>query len=102
VTVRIKAVEKTKTRRQRKETDIIYFSSRCYNPLELIDIRKRFSPYKLISVEPKQVYGNHALGMAHARMGNKTAAMQQYYILQNIDARIAADRLLAISPLMFI
>jgi hypothetical protein len=29
-------------------------------------------------------------------MGNKTAAMQQYYILQNLDARVAADLLEAI------
>jgi len=51
---------------------------------------------KLISIEPKHVNGNHALGMAYARMGNRTAAMQQYYILQNLDARVAADLLKAI------
>jgi tetratricopeptide (TPR) repeat protein len=48
---------------------------------------------KLLAVEPKHVYGNHALGMAYARLGNTTAAMQQYYILQNLDARVAADLL---------
>ena len=51
---------------------------------------------KLISVEPKSINGNHALGMAYARLGNKTAAMQQYYILENLDARAAADLLKAI------
>jgi hypothetical protein len=34
--------------------------------------------------------------MAYARLGNKTAAMQQYYILENLDARAAADLLNAI------
>jgi hypothetical protein len=34
--------------------------------------------------------------MVYARLGNKTAAMQQYYILENLDARAAADLLKAI------
>ena len=52
-----------------------------------------------ISVEPKHVNGNYALGMVYGRArewGNRTAAMQQYYILQYLDARIAADLLKAI------
>jgi len=48
---------------------------------------------KLISVEPKHIYGNHALGMAFALIGNRTAAMQQYYILQSLDARLAENLL---------
>jgi tetratricopeptide (TPR) repeat protein len=48
---------------------------------------------KLLEVEPKHVFGNHALGLVYARMGNKTAAMQQYYILQNLDAHAAAELL---------
>jgi hypothetical protein len=48
---------------------------------------------KLLEVEPKHVFGNHALGLVYARMGNKTAAMQQYYILQNIDPHVAAELL---------
>lgn len=47
----------------------------------------------LLAVEPKHIYGNHALGMAYALLGNTTAAMQRYYILKNLDARLAADLL---------
>jgi Flp pilus assembly protein TadD len=51
---------------------------------------------KLLGVEPKHVFGNHALGLAYAHSGNRTAAMQQYYVLQNIDKNLAADLLKAI------
>ena len=51
---------------------------------------------KLLEVEPNSVHGNHALGFAYARMGNKTGAMQQYYILQNLNPRLAAELLEAI------
>ena len=52
---------------------------------------------RLLAVEPKNEFGNHALGVAYALTGNKTGAMQQYYILQNINPRLAAD-LLRIIP----
>lgn len=48
---------------------------------------------KMLEGEPKHVFANHALGLVYVRMGNKTAAMQQYYILQNIDAHAAAELL---------
>ena len=50
---------------------------------------------KLLEIEPKHTYGNHALGLAYARTGNKTGAMQQYYTLQNLNTRLAADLLKA-------
>lgn len=52
---------------------------------------------RLLEVEPKHIYGNHALGIAYARTGNKTGAMQQYYTLQNLNPRLAAE-LLTIIP----
>lgn len=48
---------------------------------------------RLLEVEPKNEFGNHALGFAYALTGNKTGAMQQYHILQNLNARLAADLL---------
>jgi tetratricopeptide (TPR) repeat protein len=48
---------------------------------------------RLLEVEPKDVYGNHALGIAYAKTGNKTGAMQQYYILQNLNPRVAEELL---------
>jgi len=48
---------------------------------------------KLLGIEPKHVFGNHALGVAYAQTGNRTGAMQQYYLLQTLDARLAADLL---------
>jgi len=37
------------------------------------------------------------VGVAYARTGNRTGAMQQYYVLQNLNPRVAAD-LLTIIP----
>ncbi|HZN00458.1 MAG TPA: bacterial transcriptional activator domain-containing protein, partial [Pyrinomonadaceae bacterium] len=48
---------------------------------------------KLMGVEPKHIFGNHALGVAYAQTGNRTGAMQQYYVLQTIDPKLAADLL---------
>jgi tetratricopeptide (TPR) repeat protein len=48
---------------------------------------------KLLEVEPKHLHGNHALGLAYVRTGNKTGAMQQYYTLQNLNSRLAAELL---------
>lgn len=52
---------------------------------------------KVVQSEPTHVYANHALGMAYVLTGDKTAAMQQYYILKNLNADMAADLLQAIS-----
>ena len=51
---------------------------------------------KVIETEPTHVYANHALGMMYAITGNKTGAMQQYYILQNLNADLAANLLRSI------
>jgi Flp pilus assembly protein TadD len=48
---------------------------------------------RLLEVEPKHIYGNHALGLAYVILGNKTGAMQQYYVLQTLNPRLAADLL---------
>ena len=52
---------------------------------------------KMLQVEPRNGFANHALGLAYVRTGNTTGAMQQYHILQNIDPNLAAD-LLAYIP----
>ena len=51
---------------------------------------------KLLAVEPRNAMGIHALGLAYASTGDKTGAMQQYYILQNVNPRLAADLLKSI------
>jgi hypothetical protein len=38
-------------------------------------------------------FGQHALGAFNLRSGNKTGAMQQYYILLELDPKLAADLL---------
>ncbi|HSE21312.1 MAG TPA: tetratricopeptide repeat protein [Pyrinomonadaceae bacterium] len=48
---------------------------------------------KMLAVEPNNTFGNHALGIAYAQTGNNDGAMQQYYILQSINPRLAADLL---------
>jgi tetratricopeptide (TPR) repeat protein len=48
---------------------------------------------RVLQAEPNHVYALHALGMAYAMTGDKTAAMQQYYILKDLNADIAADLL---------
>ena len=52
---------------------------------------------KVLQSEPTHVYALHGLGMAYATTGDKTAAMQQYHILKDLNADIAADLLRAIS-----
>ena len=44
-------------------------------------------------MEPTQAYAYHALGQAYVQVGNKTGAMQQYHILQNLNPDLAADLL---------
>jgi Flp pilus assembly protein TadD len=48
---------------------------------------------KVVEIEPRNVFGQHALGAFYVRTANKTGAMQQYYILQNLDSKLAADLL---------
>lgn len=51
---------------------------------------------RLVEQEPRNVFGQHALGLLYVQIGDKTAAMQQYHILQNIDPKLASDLLTAI------
>ena len=51
---------------------------------------------KVVDEEPRNTFAQHALGMIYIRIGDKTAARQQYYILQNLDPKLAADLLAAI------
>jgi len=44
----------------------------------------------LLAEEPTHEYGNFSLGQVYAQLGDKTGAMQQYYVLQNLNPRLAA------------
>jgi Flp pilus assembly protein TadD len=48
---------------------------------------------KVVELEPRNVFAQHALGVLYVRTGEKTGAMQQYYILQNLNPTLAADLL---------
>lgn len=50
-----------------------------------------------LQAEPTNVFALHTLGQVYYRTGDKTAAMQQYHILKNLDATKAADLLRIIS-----
>lgn len=52
---------------------------------------------KLLTEDPKHLQGNFALGQVYAQMGDKTGAMQQYYVLQNLNPRLAEKLLQMIS-----
>jgi Flp pilus assembly protein TadD len=52
---------------------------------------------KVLQSEPTHLYALHGLGMAYATTGDKTAAMQQYHILKDLNADMAAHLLRAIS-----
>jgi len=52
---------------------------------------------KVLEVEPRHVYANHALGVMYTVIGNKTGAMQQYYILKDLNPDLAASLLRSIS-----
>jgi len=60
-------------------------------PQEAIELLR-----KVVGLEPRHIFGQHALGMIYIRIGDKTGAMQQYYILKNLDPKLAADLLAAI------
>jgi len=51
---------------------------------------------KMLEVDPRNAIGIHALGLAYAQTGEKTGAMQQYYLLQSLNPRLAGDLLKAI------
>jgi tetratricopeptide (TPR) repeat protein len=50
----------------------------------------------VLALDATHVYANHGLGLVYAVMGNRTGAMQQYYILQNLNPALAADLLRSI------
>ena len=51
---------------------------------------------KLLAIEPNHIYGNHMLGLAYAQLGEKNAAMQHYYVLQNLNPQLAENLLKSI------
>ena len=62
------------------------------------ELRNAIDPLrKLLAEEPTHEYGNFALGVVYGQLGDNTGAMQQYYILQNLNPRLAADLLKQIS-----
>jgi tetratricopeptide (TPR) repeat protein len=62
------------------------------------DLRNAIEPLrKLLAEEPTHEYGNFTLGQVYAQLGDNTGAMQQYYVLQSLNPRLAADLLKQIS-----
>jgi tetratricopeptide (TPR) repeat protein len=62
------------------------------------ELRNAIDPLrKLLAEEPNHEYGNFALGQVYALLDDNTGAMQQYYILQNLNPRLAAKLLQQIS-----
>ena len=62
------------------------------------ELRNAIDPLrKLLAEEPTHEYGNFTLGQVYALLGDNTGAMQQYYVLQNLNPRLAADLLKQIS-----
>lgn len=58
------------------------------------ELRNAVDPLrKLLAEEPRHEYGNFTLGQVYAQLGDNTGAMQQYYVLQNLNPRLAADLL---------
>ena len=55
------------------------------------ELRNAIEPLrKLLAEEPNHEFGNFSLGQVYALLGDSTGAMQQYYILQNLNPRLAA------------
>mgnify|MGYP003694766095 CR=1 FL=1 len=48
---------------------------------------------QLLALDPKHLYASQLLGLAYVQLGEKTAAMQQYYVLKELNARMAAELL---------
>ena len=62
------------------------------------ELRSAIEPLrKLLAEEPTHEYGNFTLGQVYAQLGDNTGAMQQYYVLQNLNPRLAAELLRQIS-----
>ena len=62
------------------------------------ELRNAIEPLrKLLAEEPAHEYGNFTLGQIYAQLGDNTGAIQQYYILQNLNPRLAASLLQQIS-----
>jgi tetratricopeptide (TPR) repeat protein len=58
------------------------------------ELRNAIDPLrKLLAEEPNDQHGNFTLGQVYALLGDNNGAMQQYYILQNLNPRLAADLL---------
>lgn len=57
-------------------------------PQEAIDLLR-----KVVQLEPRNVFAQHALGVLYVRTGEKNGAMQQYDILQTLNPKLAADLL---------
>jgi tetratricopeptide (TPR) repeat protein len=50
-------------------------------------------PRKVVELEPRHTFVQHALGMVYIYAGEKAGAMQQDYLLKNLDSNLAADLL---------
>jgi tetratricopeptide (TPR) repeat protein len=62
------------------------------------ELRNAIEPLrKLLAEEPTHEYGNFTLGQVYALLGDNTGAMEQYYVLQNLNPRLAAELLKQIS-----
>ena len=72
--------------------DLAVLDSKQDRPQEAIELLR-----KVVELEPRNVFAQHALGVLYVRTGEKTGAMQQYYILQTLNPNLAADLLKMIS-----
>ena len=45
---------------------------------------------KMLEVEPRNTFGIYALGLAYAQTGERTGALEQYYLLQSLNPQLAA------------
>jgi tetratricopeptide (TPR) repeat protein len=57
-------------------------------PQEAIELLR-----KVVQLDPRHVFAQHALGVLYVRTGEKSGAMQQYDILQTLNPKLAADLL---------
>jgi len=68
--------------------NLAVLDSKQDRPQEAIELLR-----KVVELEPKNIFAQHALGMLYVRTGEKTGAMQQYYILQTLNPKLAEDLL---------
>ena len=71
--------------------NLAVIDSKQDRPQEAIELLR-----KVVELEPKNIFAQHALGMLYFRTGEKTGAMQQYYILQTLNPKLAEDFLRSI------